>query len=207
MTVMISAKALCSRCGSNDAPKPLPKQYGCETCGQRLLCYACDTTHGAWCGVAEPVEQAPAPDFREQGCRFPDAPHTCFYVCEEEECSERVEDDEVRADEIKCSKHRTVRTVGDIQPHHVGWLVKVQHERTQAGFFISSHDTFVLGKGFTRGPSQGCVRKWTRPDGSDWVGLTDDDTEPGIVGTEHHYSAETPCELVRLVKKPTRRRR
>lgn len=206
MTVMTSTKTICSRCGSDDAPRPLPKQYGCATCGQRPLCYACDTSHGSWCGVVEPG--AVAADFRDQGCRFPEEPHTCFYVCEEDVCEARVEDHEVAGDEVFCAQHRPVRTVADIRTDHVGWMIKVhQPLHTDDGrHLINPHRTFTLGKGFTRGPSQGCVRQWTRPDGTTWVGLVDDETRPGIVGTEHMFPADTPCELVRQVKKTTRRR-
>lgn len=49
----VRAASTCSRCGSTDAPKPLPKQYGCRACGSRLLCYACDTSHGTWCVADE----------------------------------------------------------------------------------------------------------------------------------------------------------
>src|SRR6476469_1156625 len=101
-----------------------------------------------------------------------------------------------------------VETVADITNDHQGWMIQVyQPMHTEDGrCLVRPHVTFTLGKGFTRGPSQGCVRQWTRPDGTKWVGLTDDETGPGIVGTEHMYPAGTPCELLRQVTRTRKRR-
>ncbi len=92
-----------------------------------------------------------------------------------------------------------VRTVADITDAHRGWLIKVL--RPPHPESIASHQTFVLGKGFGSG-----VRRWTRPsDGAAMVGLVDDITSPGVVGTERAYPAGTPCELIRPVSRAARR--
>lgn len=86
-----------------------------------------------------------------------------------------------------------IRTVADLTDDHIGWMVKVAEP------LPLRHRTFTLGKGFGS-----CVRRWTH-EGVDYVGLTDDDKRPGIVGTERTFIADTPCELVRLVKRPRKR--
>lgn len=88
----------------------------------------------------------------------------------------------------------TVQTVADLTAEHHGWLIKVQ----DADPMLRSR-TFVLGKGF------GCgIRRWTRPDGTECVGLVDEseaDKRRGIVGIERVYAPETPCVLLRQIKK------
>jgi hypothetical protein len=91
-----------------------------------------------------------------------------------------------------------VTTVADLTDEHRGWLVKVD-ELPSDSLFPLRHRSFVLGKGFGSG-----VRRWEH-EGVQMVGLTDDVRSPGIVGTERAYPADTPCELVRQVKKPRRR--
>jgi hypothetical protein len=92
-------------------------------------------------------------------------------------------------------------TVCDLTAEDAGWLVKVFRERRDDhGFLISQHETFTLTR---KRP----VRTWTLADGTSWVGLTDDDSHGCVIGTEHIYAAETPCELVRQVRKSSRRTR
>jgi hypothetical protein len=91
-----------------------------------------------------------------------------------------------------------VRTVADLAEAHHGWLIRV-HEAINPQIPCR---TFVLGRGNGSG-----VRRWTRPDGQDMVGLVDEsDKRPGVVGTERTYQADTPCDLIRQVKKPRRKR-
>jgi hypothetical protein len=81
--------------------------------------------------------------------------------------------------------------VTELTAAHHGWLIKVAEPADS----VLPHRTFVLGKGFKVG-----VRQWTRPDGTEWVGLCDEtDKRPGIVGTERMYPADTLCELMRPV--------
>lgn len=95
----------------------------------------------------------------------------------------------------------TVKTVSDITEDHRGWLIKVIEPPSDHPLGGPSHRSFVLGNGFGEG-----VRHWTRPDGTEWVGLTDDDRRGPFVGTERIWPADTPCELVRLVTRRRRRR-
>ena len=96
---------------------------------------------------------------------------------------------------------RAVMTVGDLTTEHHGWLVRVDEPDEPSAIFPLRHRSFVLGKGFGSG-----VRRWEL-DGVTMVGLTDDVRSPGVVGTERIYSADTPCELVRRVKKVRESRR
>lgn len=97
-----------------------------------------------------------------------------------------------------------VTVVADITNAHQGWQIRVQTPAD--GPMGLRSRTFVLGRGFTRGPSKGCVRTWTRPDAKVMVGLVDDQTSPGVIGQEHHYLADTRCELIRPVTPAARRR-
>lgn len=88
----------------------------------------------------------------------------------------------------------TARVVGDVTDEHRGWYLRVTDPSRPSGY-----DYFTLGKGFGSG-----VRAWTC-EGVEMVGLTDDQRSPGIVGTEHIYRADTPCELLRQVKSPRKK--
>ena len=73
-------------------------------------------------------------------------------------------------------------TVADLTEEHRGWLVKVEGR------------TFLLA----RARGHATVRRWTTPDGEARVGLlSTEGRETGWAGTEHHYPATTPAELVR----------
>lgn len=87
-----------------------------------------------------------------------------------------------------------VSTVGNLTDEQRGWVIRVEEPAPLL------HRSFVLGKGFGSG-----VRRWTY-EGVEMVGLTDDERSPGIVGTERIYRADTPCELVRQIKKPRRKK-
>lgn len=89
-------------------------------------------------------------------------------------------------------------TVAEITDEHRGWLLKI--EELSLSPFAPRHRSFVLGKGFGSG-----VRHWTY-EGTEYVGLIDDNKSRGVVGTEWTYKADTPCELVRLVTKQRRRK-
>lgn len=90
---------------------------------------------------------------------------------------------------------KMVSTVGDLTEQHHGWLIRVDEPEPLR------HRTFLLGKGFKVG-----VRRWTRDDGSEWVGVCDEDGRGnGFVGTERIYPADTRCELVRPVTAKAKR--
>lgn len=91
-------------------------------------------------------------------------------------------------------------TVADLTNEHHGWYIKVILQ--EDGPLRLPHRCFELGKGFGSG-----VRRWTRPDGTDVVGLCDaTDARPGIVGTERVYLATTPVVLLNPPKKRRRKR-
>jgi hypothetical protein len=83
-----------------------------------------------------------------------------------------------------------VACVGDVTDECRGWLVEVAEPDG-----LIQRRQFVLGKGFGSG-----VRRWTY-EGVEWVGLTDDQRSPGVVGTERMYRADTPCGLLRKVSR------
>lgn len=87
---------------------------------------------------------------------------------------------------------RPVRVVADLSDTYRGWEIRVEEPAPLGRRY------FVLGKGFGSG-----VRRWEY-EGVEMVGLTDDTRYGGVVGTERIYRADTPCELVRQVKKSRR---
>lgn len=87
----------------------------------------------------------------------------------------------------------SVTKVADLTDEHRGWLINVEEP------YPVRRRGFVLGKGFGSG-----VRRW-KYEGVEMVGLTDDQRSPGIVGTERIYRADTPCELVRQIKRPRKK--
>lgn len=86
-----------------------------------------------------------------------------------------------------------VNIAADVTDEHRGCYLSVADPSA-----ITGRRRFVLGKGFKSG-----VRRWTYA-GVDYVGLCDDVTGPGVVGTEWMFRADAPCELLR---RATRRRR
>lgn len=84
--------------------------------------------------------------------------------------------------------------VGDLTDEHQGWYIRVDDPERPSRF-----DHFTLGKGFGSG-----VRRFTY-NGVKWVGLTDDKRSPGVVGTERIFRADTPCVLLRQIKRPRKK--
>lgn len=66
---------------------------------------------GLVCGRCGDVQTPPADDFRTQGCRFPEKPHTCQYLCEHGDCTAAVADADVHGDKVFCPAHRHVRAL------------------------------------------------------------------------------------------------
>lgn len=81
----------------------------------------------------------------------------------------------------------SVSTVGDLTPDHIGWEISVADENP-----VVARRRFVLAG----------HRAWTY-EGRVRVGLLDKAGAYGnVIGTERHYDADTPCELLRQVYRP-----
>lgn len=90
------------------------------------------------------------------------------------------------------STELTVSTVADLTTEHIGWEVSVKDED-----LIIGYRSLHLLK----------VRTWTPPDGTARVGLTDAYGASDLfIGTHYTYTADTPCQLLRLLPKRRARR-
>jgi hypothetical protein len=82
--------------------------------------------------------------------------------------------------------------VSALTEDHVGWEIRVADPDP-----VIKRRIFVLGG----------LRTWTYNEKTT-VGLVDTTDAWGpIKGTERHYAPETPCELLRQIKKPRPRRK
>lgn len=88
--------------------------------------------------------------------------------------------------------------VAELTEEHIGWLIQVTEPPPESPSALPGppHRSFALLK--IRGP-------WT-VDGVTRVGLLAP-ADPPWAGQEYIYPAETPCEVLRQVRKPRKRRR